>query len=140
MDRNAPQHSDHSKGRGLAADGGKQPSILVVEDEFLLSCSLEEDIHSFGWAVVGPYNDLPKAMDASRRETFDLALLDINLNGVMVFPLADELLRREIPIVLLSGYSAGDLPERFRSLPRLWKPHDPSMLKRAIERTLNRTA
>lgn len=102
--------------------------ILIVEDEFLVAVQLEEDIRSAGCTVVGPYSTLARAVEASRRERFDVALLDVNLNGDMVYPLADELLARRIPFVLLSGYSSSDLPERLSDVPRATKPYDPATL------------
>lgn len=108
--------------------------VLIVEDEFLLALLLEEDLQSHGCITIGPYNDLASATEATRRETFDLAVLDINLNGRPVFPLADELLARGRPAVLLTGYGALDLPERFRLWPRVAKPYDLAVLVREIAR------
>jgi CheY-like chemotaxis protein len=108
--------------------------VLIVEDEFLLSLVLEEDLVSAGCVVIGPFNTLPAALDASRREDFDLALLDVNLNGQMVYPLAEELISRGIRFILLTGYVGNDLPERLRPWPRLPKPYDPAALLREIAR------
>jgi len=107
--------------------------ILVVEDEFLLACSLEEDLRANGAAVVGPCCDLEQALAALRRGSFDAAILDINLNGVMVYPLARELMARGIPFLFLTGYATLDLPEEYRSLPRLSKPYSPAALASAIQ-------
>lgn len=106
--------------------------ILVVEDEFLLSVMLEEDLRDSGAAVIGPHNSLGPALAAGECETFDCAILDVNLGGTMVFPLADLLVGREVPFLFLSGYSAEQLPRRFQSVPRLAKPYDLGMLIRAI--------
>lgn len=110
--------------------------ILVVEDEFLLACSLEEDLRAAGCDVIGPFPDLARAQEAARRERFDLAVLDINLNGEMVYPLADELQARGALFVFLSGYGLANLPERFRDAARLAKPYDLPSLRRQIQRTL----
>jgi DNA-binding NarL/FixJ family response regulator len=112
------------------------PRILVVEDEFLLACSLEETLAGFGYEVVGPYSTLSRATDAARRERFDAALLDVNLSGLMVYPLADELAARGIPIVFLSGYGFGVIPPRFSPHPQLSKPSDPGAIDRALRRVL----
>ena len=71
---------------------------------------------------------LEEAMNAAEREHFDFAILDINLNGTMVYPLADQLLARGIPFLFLTGYSLSNLPERFRPVTRLSKPCDPDLL------------
>ena len=106
--------------------------VLIAEDEFLVGLQLEEDVRSAGCSIVGPFSTLETATQASRRERFDLAILDINLNGDRVYPLADELSARGIPFVFLSGYVAADLPERFRQSPQITKPHDPAALIREI--------
>ena len=66
----------------------------------------------------------------------DAAVLDVNLSGVMVFPLADDLARRGVPIVFLSGYGMAIIPERLHSLPRLAKPSDPASLDRERRKVL----
>jgi DNA-binding response OmpR family regulator len=103
-------------------------AILLVEDEFLLALQLEELLQSRGGMVLGPFRTLDDAMQAARREEFDFAILDVNLNGTMVYPLADDLLARSVPFLLLSGYSLSNLPERFRAVTRLNKPCDPELL------------
>ena len=89
--------------------------VLIVEDEFLLAMSLEDDLVSAGCSPVGPFSNLASAIEATRREEFDLAILDVNLNGEPIYPLADELLSRRKPFVLVTGYGAASLPERFRT-------------------------
>ena len=112
--------------------------VLIVEDEFLLAMSLEDDLASVGCASVGPFSNLASATEAARREEFDLAILDVNLNGEAIFPLADELLSRGKPFVLVTGYGAASLPDRFRALPRLPKPYDLANLVREIGRAVPR--
>jgi CheY-like chemotaxis protein len=113
-----------------------QPRILVVEDEFLLACTLQEDLRERGYDVLGPYNSLAEAFTAARRETFDAAVLDVNLGGTMVYPLADELTQRGIPVIFLSGYGFGIIPQRLAAHPRLAKPSDPDLLDRALRRAM----
>jgi CheY-like chemotaxis protein len=110
--------------------------VLVVEDEFLLACSLEEHLTAFGYAVVGPVSTVAAARQRISRGEVDAAVLDVNLSGVMVFPLADELVALGIPIIFLSGYGLAIIPERFRSLPRLAKPGDPGALDRELRKVL----
>jgi DNA-binding NtrC family response regulator len=110
--------------------------VLIVEDEFLLAMSLEDDLVLAGCAPVGPFSSLASATEATRREEFDLAILDVNLNGEPIYPLADELLSRRKPFVLVTGYGAASLPERFRDLPRLPKPYDLASLVREISRAV----
>src|SRR3954469_1784266 len=102
--------------------------ILVVEDEFLLAMTLEDDLRNIGAEVAGPFGDLASALAGAREHTFDVAVLDVNLGGTMVYPLADELISRRIPFLFLSGYSAENMPARFASTHRLAKPCDPAHL------------
>ena len=113
-------------------DADRQVRVLLVEDEFLVAVMLEQDLRAAGHSILGPFKDLAQAIAATRREQFDLAILDINLNGEAVYPLADELLARGIPFLFLSGYV--ELPERFRASPRVSKPHNPAALIRTIQR------
>lgn len=106
--------------------------LLVVEDEFLLSVIIAEDLAGAGATVLGPFGDLETALAASARERFDCAVLDINLRGTMVFPLADRLLDRGVPFLFVSGYGAEQLPTRFQPVPRLGKPYEPAILIRTI--------
>lgn len=115
------------------AFGLRGKRVLLVDDEFLLILQLEELLHSLGCAIVGPYGDLHAALAGARRAEIDFAILDVNLNGTMVFPLADELHERGIPFILLTGYGRTSLPERFQATPRLSKPYDPATLLREIK-------
>ena len=124
------------RNRELRRTAARPMRVLIAEDEFLVGFQLEEDLRSAGYSIVGPFNTLPTATQAARRERFDLAILDINLNGQMVYPLADELWARGIPFIFLSGYVSGDLPARFRRSPQLTKPHDPAALSKEIRTVL----
>jgi two-component system, response regulator PdtaR len=106
--------------------------VLVAEDEFLVFLALEEDLRANGFAIVGPFTTLAEAHDAVMREPVDLALLDINLCGEMIFPVADELLARNVPFIFLSGYSSAAVPEGYRQFLRFEKPYDPAKLMDAL--------
>ena len=70
--------------------------ILIAEDEFLLAAQLEDELHAAGCTTLGPYTSVARAAQACREAQFDLALLDVNLHGEMVFPVVDELQARGI--------------------------------------------
>jgi CheY-like chemotaxis protein len=107
--------------------------VLIAEDEFFVGIQIAGDLNSAGYSSVGPFTTLEAAARASRFERFDAAILDINLNGTMVYPLADELSERGLPFIFLTGYLAKDLPERFRSSPQVTKPYDPAVLIKKIQ-------
>lgn len=110
--------------------------VLVVEDDFLVGLASISALEETGCEAIGPEATLNAALAAARRETFDAAILDINLSGQMVYPVADDLLARNIPFVFVTGYSSTQIPDSYRHLPRLEKPFEPKALKSALERLL----
>ena len=92
-----------------------------------------------GYTIIGPCSNLQSAAEAMHREAINLAILDINLNGEMVYSLAEELSEEGIPFILMTGYDNSSLPERFRSAPRVSKPFDPAGLAEEIQRIRSRS-
>ena len=106
-------------------------SVLVVEDNGLLCCVLEEALREAGCEVVGPYSRLGEAMQAATSAHIDIALLDINLRGELVSPLAEQLRGRGVPFVLSSAYQQQELPRTLQSAIQLRKPYtDTDLLER----------
>ena len=96
--------------------------VLVVEDEFLVASLIEEMLETAGCIVAGPIPRVAEALDAADHEDCDLAVLDVNLGGDRIDPVADVLSRRNVPFVFVTGYGAGVLPEAYAGRPRLCKP------------------
>ena len=113
-------------------------TVLVVEDEFLVGFLLCNDLQDEGYGARGPFPTIEAATKALDNEPVDGAILDINLNGQLVYPFAQELVRRGIPFMFVSGYSASDIPEEFRKYLRLAKPAEGTHLLRELERLLTR--
>jgi CheY-like chemotaxis protein len=124
-------------GAQLQSERAAGKRILVTEDEFLVALVVEETLQSLGCSVLGPFSDLAEATEVAAREQVDAALLDINLGGEMVYPLAEHLHRRGIPFVFTTGYAVKDVPEQFRVFECLRKPVSPWTLKRVVHRILN---
>lgn len=97
--------------------------VLVVEDEFFLASEIEETLAQAGARVIGPVADLAGAFDIVRDVDFDLAVLDINLGGEMVYPLADALTALNVPFLFSTSYSGPEIPIEYRHLPRVEKPY-----------------
>lgn len=97
--------------------------ILVVEDEYLLADDLRDALTEAGAEVLGPVPSIDdaQALIVSEPE-IDAAVLDINLRGEMVFPVADALRARGVPFTFATGYDEWALPERFAGAPRVEKP------------------
>ncbi len=102
--------------------------ILVVEDEPLLAMALEDTLIDFGCAVVGPAHSLSCGLQLVEHHAIDGAILDVNLAGEKVFPLADLLVQRCVPFVYVTGYGTAVLRERDDGCPVLQKPCDPQAL------------
>ena len=96
--------------------------VLVVEDDMLIALHIEGTLHNLGCVVIGPVGKLEAAITAAAGEAIDLAILNINIRGGHVYPVAERLRERGIPFVLVSGYGDWALPEAFRNQPRLTKP------------------
>ncbi len=100
--------------------------ILVVEDEYLLAADLREMLAGAGATVVGPVATVEEALTlCDADEPPVLAVLDIDLDGRSVFPLADALYRHGTRFVFATGYGRADIPHRFHDMPYLAKPLDP---------------
>ncbi|HZP98675.1 MAG TPA: response regulator [Reyranella sp.] len=110
--------------------------VFLVEDEFLVASALQEDLEARGFHVFGPYPTLALAQAAVGAERYDVAIIDMNLRGQLAYPVADELMRRNVPLIILSGYSIPDMPVRFKDVLRLIKPYDIDATLGAIEKVL----
>jgi len=106
--------------------------VLVVEDESLVALDIENMLEEMGCKVVASVPRLVRALDLASRLDFDLAVLDINLAGEVVYPLAFRLAARKIPFVFSTGYSTASLPPELSDRPILKKPVMLANLKRAV--------
>lgn len=107
--------------------------VLVVEDEMLLAMLMEDTLADFGCDVVGPVAGVAAGVRLAICEPLDGAILDINVAGTEVFPVADVLAKRNIPFVFVSGYGSGHLPPEWKGRPILQKPFRPEDLARNMK-------
>lgn len=103
-------------------EGMRGKKILIVEDETLISMLFEDILDELGCEVVGPALNLKQAIELAETAEIDAAVLDVNLNGDPIFPVAEILSGRGVPLVFSSGYGASGLPERWQGEPTLPKP------------------
>ena len=96
--------------------------ILVVEDEPLLAMALVDEIEELGARVVGPVGSVDGALDVIAEAVPDAAILDVELQKLLVYPVADRLVEMGVPLVLTSGHDAAVLPERYAGIPHSAKP------------------
>ena len=112
--------------------------ILVVEDEYLIADDLAELIGAAGAEVIGPAASLPKAMRLLEQGAQpDAAVLDINLRGIDVFPLAEQLAKQAVPMIFLTGYGANTIPPQFLNIRRCEKPMEVGNVVSALGELLN---
>jgi len=109
---------------------------MVVEDEYLIAAGLEMALQDAGFTVLEPLSSLEEALAAVAHQIADLALLDVNLAGHRVYPVADALAARKVPFIFLSGCTEGNLPPRFAGIPILMKPFQMKKLLQSIRLAL----
>ena len=103
--------------------------IMIVEDEALVALSLAELVGELGFSVIGPFGRLREATAALKGGAVDAAILDVNLGGELVYPLADVLVENHVPFVFMTGYGAQSIDRRFADVPILQKPIEPAALR-----------
>jgi DNA-binding response OmpR family regulator len=112
--------------------------VFIAEDEPLLAVGLRKCLVLDGFEIAGCVGSVKSALTLLDEIDCDIALLDVNLRGELVTPVADVLRQRERPIVFMSGYSRTDLPDLFRDFPVLSKPFDTNELVALIRQSLER--
>jgi CheY-like chemotaxis protein len=109
-----------------------QPRILVVEDEYLIRMLLEDMLADLGYDVAAAVGSITEARDLATEGDFNAAVLDVNLAGQEIYPVADILAKRGLPFVFVTGYGEDSLTEPYRDRPALQKPFQVEQLKTAL--------
>jgi CheY-like chemotaxis protein len=103
--------------------------ILVVEDEVMVRMLIEDMLGELGHTVAAVAGRLDEAMQAAESAEFDLAILDVNLGGEAISPVADALSARGTPFLFVTGYAEGGVPAAHRDRLVLKKPFQLENLK-----------
>ena len=106
--------------------------VLVVEDEMMVSMLIEDMLSDMGCTVVGPASRLDEAMELAQAGGIDCAVLDVNLGGQPIFPVADLLRERGCPFAFATGYGDAGLRDADRGTPVLQKPFREGDLARVL--------
>ena len=109
------------------------PRLLVVEDEYLIRMLLEDMLDELGYGVAAAVGSIAEAREQAASGTFDGAILDVNVDGQEIYPVAEILAKRNLPFVFVTGYGEGSLPDGFRNRPALQKPFQADRLKTTLD-------
>ena len=113
--------------------------ILVVEDEAILALELAQSLREAGAAVLGPVSSVQEALELLNATVeLDGAVLDVNLNGEMVYPVAETLAMRGVPFVFATAYGREEHPAPFGSVPHCQKPVDAPKVADALGSAIGR--
>jgi PAS domain S-box-containing protein len=96
--------------------------VLLMEDDALIGMMMKEMLTELGFFVIGPYTRVADAMSPARDGRLSAAVLDVNLGGELIYPIADVLLEQNVPFVFVTGYAAYSIDEKFAQIPTLQKP------------------
>lgn len=110
--------------------------ILIVEDDGLVTMMVRGILEQMGCEVVGPATRIERALALTEKNDLDGALLDVNIAGTPVYPVADALGARGVPFIFLTAYGNPVLPERYRRQRTLTKPVPEGRLRAAVENDL----
>ena len=114
--------------------------IFIVEDDCVTAMDLAETLSAAGAQIVGPAGTIANALELlSRRPQLDIALLDIEVEGAFVFDVADELVKRAVPIVFTTGYERHEIPARFHAARHCEKPVGIAAIAHALSDELGRS-
>jgi CheY-like chemotaxis protein len=124
------QHGEDMTSEAKAAVGRR---VLVVEDESMIRMLLDGMLSDIGYTMTAEAGALDEAMALAKREEFDVAILDVNLHGEPITPVAEILTQRGLPFVFATGADLRGVPEAYRSHPILQKPFRVDEMKRALQ-------
>jgi CheY-like chemotaxis protein len=117
----------------------RQPSggsVFLVEDEVMIRMMVADMLEELGYKVAAEAGDIVEAMRLAQSTEFDFAILDVNVNGKVISPVADVIKAKGRPFIFATGYGSSGLPEQYRDRPSLQKPFQLDALGRTIESAL----
>jgi CheY-like chemotaxis protein len=119
-------------------NSGAGKRILVVEDELMIRMLLQDMLTDLGYTLAGEAGRIDEALELAKKGQFDVAILDVNLNGEPISPVVEVLIKRGLPFVFATGYGQRGVPEPYRQTPTLQKPFEVEALALAIEAAVPR--
>lgn len=111
-------------------------SVFLVEDEVMIRMMVADMLEELGYTVAAEAGEIGEAMQLAQSTYFDLAILDVNVNGKVISPVAELIQARNRPFIFATGYGSSGLPEEYRDRPALQKPFQMETLSKAIDSAL----
>ena len=111
-------------------------SVFLVEDEVMIRMMVADMLEELGFTIAAEAGEINEAIRLAKSAEFDLAILDVNVNGKVISPVAELIQARNRPFIFATGYGSSGLPEEYRDRPALQKPFQLETLARLIDSTL----
>lgn len=111
-------------------------NVFLVEDEVMIRMMVADMLEELGFRVVAEAGEIGEAIRLVQSTDFDLAILDVNVNGKVISPVADLIKARNRPFIFATGYGSSGLPEDYRDRPALQKPFQLETLGKMIDSAL----
>jgi CheY-like chemotaxis protein len=126
------------KGKDIIMSATRPPggSVFLVEDEVMIRMMVVDMLTELGYSVVAEAGEINEAIRLATSTEFDIAILDVNVNGKVISPVAELIEARNRPFIFATGYGSSGLPEQYRDRPALQKPFQLETLGRIIDTAL----
>ena len=111
-------------------------SVFLVEDEVMIRMMVADMLEELGYSIAAESGDINEAIRLAQSTDFDIAILDVNVNGKVISPVAEAIQARNRPFIFATGYGAQGLPEEFRDRPTLQKPFQMETLASVLGRAI----
>jgi CheY-like chemotaxis protein len=117
----------------------ERPTVLVVEDEFIIALDLSETVQDLGYSLEGPFEDNKHALVAIEEQLPDAAILDVFTADGEVYPLADALTEKGVPIIFHSGHvPPQEVRDRYPNAMACSKPCPPGKMIDMVQQAVSR--
>jgi DNA-binding response OmpR family regulator len=115
-------------------------SVFLVEDEVMIRMMVADMLQELGFSVAAEAGEINEAMKLAESAEFDVAILDVNVNGKVISPVAELIRARSRPFIFATGYGSSGLPEEYRDRPALQKPFQIETLAKMLDSALRPAA
>jgi DNA-binding response OmpR family regulator len=115
-------------------------SVFLVEDEAMIRMMVADMLEELGYRVAAETSEIGEAMKLAQSAEFDIAILNVNVKGKVISPVAELIQARSRPFIFVTGYGSSGLPKEYRGRPALQKPFQIETLAKMIDAVLKRPA